>query len=292
MDINCEYYKVFYYVAKYGNVSQAARYMTGSQPNLTRMIKNLEGQLGCPLFLRTSHGMRLTPEGERLYKHIRVAFEHIEAGEAEICESRSLESGSVFVAASEVALRCLLLPVLKKYRTRYPGVRLGISNHSTPQAIEALKNGTADIAVVTAPTVLSPMLTETEIKEVRETAICSPAFSELLGRRVSLSELVKYPLISLGKETKSFEFYAGFFKSCGQEYKPDIEAFTADQILPMVEADLGIGFVPREFVHPSDNVEMIELKEEIPRRSICLIKRKEQPLSAAAKELERMIMSC
>ena len=116
MDINCEYYKVFYYVAKYGNVSQAARYMTGSQPNLTRMIKNLEGQLGCPLFLRTSHGMRLTPEGERLYKHIRVAFEHIEAGEAEICESRSLESGSVFVAASEVALRCLLLPVLKKYR--------------------------------------------------------------------------------------------------------------------------------------------------------------------------------
>ena len=127
---------------------------------------------------------------------------------------------------------------------------------------------------------------------MRETAICSPAFSELLGRRVSLSELVKYPLISLGKETKSFEFYAGFFKSCGQEYKPDIEAFTADQILPMVEADLGIGFVPREFVHPSDNVEMIELKEEIPRRSICLIKRKEQPLSAAAKELERMIMSC
>ena len=81
-------------------------------------------------------------------------------GEAEITDSRSLRSGSVYVAASEVALRCLLLPVLKKYRLRYPGIHIRISNHSTPQAIAALKGGTADIAVVTTPTVRSAFLTE------------------------------------------------------------------------------------------------------------------------------------
>ena len=145
MYISYDYYRIFYYVAKYGNLSQAAKQLLNNQPNMTRAIKNLEGELGCPLFLRTNRGMKLTPEGERLYAHVRIAFE-------QITESRTLQTGTVSVAASEVALRCLLLPVLKEFRLLHPGIHIRISNHSTPQAIAALKEGTADIAVVTTPT--------------------------------------------------------------------------------------------------------------------------------------------
>ena len=270
---------------------QAAKLMLNSQPNLTRTIKNLEAELGCALFSRSNQGMKLTPEGKRLYEHIKIAYEHIEMGEAEITDSRSLRSGSVYVAASEVALRCLLLPVLKKYRLRYPGIHIRISNHSTPQAIAALKGGTADIAVVTTPTVRSASLAERVIRPINEVAVCSPYFSSLANRQVSLSELTNFPLISLGEDTKSFEFYSGFFSSHGLTYRPDIEAFTADQILPMVAADLGVGFVPEEFLQNED-VNIIDLKEKIPERNIVLIKRKEQPLSVAAKELERLIEEC
>lgn len=291
MNINYDYYRIFYFVAKYGNISQAAKLLLNNQPNLTRTIKNLESELGCPLFSRTNRGMRLTPEGQKLYEHIKVAIEHIEAGEEEITESKNLQTGTVFVAASEVALRCLLLPVLKKFRMLYPGVRIRISNHSTPQAIAALKGGTADIAVVTTPTVRSASLAERIIRPVNEVAVCSPYFSSLANRQVSLSELTNYPLISLGEDTKSFEFYSGFFSSHGLAYRPDIEAFTADQILPMVAADLGVGFVPEEFLQNED-VNIIDLKERIPERNIVLIKRKEQPLSVAAKELERLIEEC
>ena len=291
MYISYDYYRVFYYVAKYGNITQAAKLMLNSQPNLTRTIKNLEAELGCALFSRSNQGMKLTPEGKRLYEHIKIAYEHIEIGEAEITDSRSLRSGSVYVAASEVALRCLLLPVLKKYRLRYPGIHIRISNHSTPQAIAALKGGTADIAVVTTPTVRSASLAERIIRPVNEVAVCSPYFSSLANRQVSLSELTNFPLISLGEDTKSFEFYSGFFSSRGLAYRPDIEAFTADQILPMVAADLGVGFVPEEFLQNED-VNIIDLKERIPERNIVLIKRKEQPLSVAAKELERLIEEC
>lgn len=73
-------------------------------------------------------------------------------------------------------------------------------------------------------------------------------FKTLTNRQVKLEELLEFPLISLGADTKSFEFYSGFFAAHGLPYHPDIEAFTADQILPMVEADLGIGFVPEEFL--------------------------------------------
>ncbi len=290
MYINYDYYRVFYYVAKYRNVSQAAKLLLNNQPNLTRTIKKLESELGCPLFLRSRKGMKLTPEGERLYEHIRIAIEHIDAGESEITESRNLQNGTVYIAASEVALRCLLLPVLKKYRLFYPGIHVRISNHSTPQAIEALRNGTADIAVVTTPTVHTASLIETPVKPIKEVAVCSSYFSQLFGKRISLSNLTDFPLISLGKDTKSFEFYSAFFTTHGVTYKPDIEAFTADQILPMVEADLGIGFVPEEFLRGENGVFKIDLTETIPERNIVLIKRKEQPLSMAAKELERMIL--
>ena len=154
MYINYEYYRVFYYAAKCGNLTKAAALLQNSQPNLTRAIKTLEAELGCTLFSRTNRGLILTPEGEALYRHIRVAFAEIEAGEADVTQSRTLERGSVFLAASEGALRCLLLPVLREFRARHPGVHLRISNHSTPQAIAALHETTADFAVVTTPAAL------------------------------------------------------------------------------------------------------------------------------------------
>lgn len=289
MYISYDYYRIFYYVAKYGNLSQAAKLLLNNQPNMTRTIKKLEGELGCPLFLRSKKGMKLTPEGERLYEHIRIAIEHIDEGESELTENRNLQNGTVYIAASEVALRCLLLPVLKKYRLLYPGIHIRVSNHSTPQAITALMEGSADIAVVTSPTVHTASLVEKPVKPIKEIAVCSLYFKELTNKQVTLEELTEFPLISLGKDTKSFEFYSALFTMHGLSYKPDIEAFTADQILPMVEADLGVGFVPEEFLRGRTDICRINLNEEIPKRNIVLIKRKKQPLSVAAKELERMI---
>ena len=161
MYVSYDYYRIFYYVAKCGNITQAARILFNNQPNLTRAIKTLEGELGCPLFIRNNRGMKLTPEGERLFNHVRVAIENLEQGEEEIVESQNLKTGSVFVATSEVALHSVLLPALKKYRALYPGIRLKISNHSTPQAVDAIKNGIADIAVVTTPTLPSAAIEET-----------------------------------------------------------------------------------------------------------------------------------
>lgn len=290
MYVSYDYYRIFYYVAKCGNITQAARILFNNQPNLTRAIKTLEGELGCPLFIRNNRGMKLTPEGERLFNHVRVAIENLEQGEEEIVESQNLKTGSVFVATSEVALHSVLLPALKKYRALYPGIRLKISNHSTPQAVDAIKNGIADIAVVTTPTLPSAAIEETTIRKFREVAICSNAFGELCGKKVSFAELLEYPIVALGTQTKSFELYSEFFAKVGLRYRPETEAATADQIVPMVKADLGIGFVPQDFINGADGINIIETEKPLPEREIRLIKRREQPLGVAAKELERLIL--
>ncbi len=290
MYVNYEYYRVFYYVAKYGSITQAARILFNNQPNLTRTVKTLENELGCPLFIRSNRGVKLTPEGGRLYERVRVAFENIEAAEAEITESRNLKTGVVYVAASEVALHCVLLPALKRYRALYPGIKLKISNHSTPQAVDAIKNGIADIAVVTTPTLPSSAIEEITVRKFREVAVRGHSFAELSGRRVSFAELLANPVISLGTQTKTYEFYSDFFAKEGLSFRPETEAATADQILPMVKADLGIGFVPEEFLEGVDRVSVIETEKPLPEREIRLLKRREQPLGMAAKELEKLIL--
>ena len=289
MDISYDWYKVFYYVAKYGNFSHAAKVLMNNQPNLTRTVKNLEAALGCPLFLRTNRGVFLTPEGKILYERIKVAVENIKEGETRLSESRDMTNGSVFIAASEVALRCFLLPVLKQYRQQYPGIRLRISNHSTPQALSEIVGGNADIAVVTTPTETYSSLEEIRIKPLREIAVRSSDFRIPEGRKLSLAELASFPMISLGHGTKSYAFYSEFFAEHGLNYRAETEAATSDQIIPMVKAGLGIGFLPKEMIEGEDDIKEIRLEEKIPERFVCLVKRREQPLSVAAREMVRMI---
>lgn len=293
MYIDYDYYRIFYYVAKCRSFTRAANILVNSQPNITRAVKNLENELGCSLFIRSNRGVKLTVEGEKLYGHISIAVEQIQAGEKELSKYKSLEEGMVSIGVSEVALRCYLLPVLKEYQERYPGVRLRVSNHATPQAIAALRQELVDIALVTTPMDEFKILEARNLKQIQEIAVCGTSFRNLEKKWISLAELSNYPMISLGPQTKTYEFYADWFYQCGVPFVPDIEAATADQILPMVRNNLGIGFVPEEFLHEEhcDHIFPVCLKEQIPLRFVCLIKRRETALSIAAQELERMIIN-
>lgn len=293
MYISYDYYRTFYYVAKFCSFTKAANALMNNQPNVTRAIKNLEGELGCKLFVRSNRSVALTPEGERLYEHISVAFSHIEAAEKELLLDNSLQSGSISIGASEVALHCFLLPVLKEFREMYPEVRIQVSNHSTPEAIAALKEGLVDFAVVTTPADVPKYTKKTVLKEIQEAAVCGPAYSFLTKEQISAKILAKYPLVSLGAHTKTYTFYADWFTQHGMTFMPDIEAATADQILPLVRNDLGIGFVPEEFLKNESEetgIFRLNLKETIPARSVCMVTSTERLLSIAAGQLEKIIL--
>lgn len=293
MDVSYEYYRVFYYVAQCGNITQAAKKLTSNQPNVTRVIKTLEQNLGCALFARSHNGVVLTPEGEKLYAHVKIAVENMLAGEEELARSKGLQKGIVSIAASEVALHCCLLPVLKVYREVYPGVRIRVFNNSSPQAIETLKSGLADLAIVTMPKNLPKTLRSRRITEVQEIPVAGTAFGFLREKSLTLEELTQYPLVGLDSHTATFDFYSDIFLEHGLRFLPDIEAATADQILPMVKSGLGIGFVPESFARDdilAGSVFPVRLVTPAPKRSICLLKQENQVLSIAAKELERMVL--
>lgn len=292
--VSYDYYRIFYYVAKYGSISRAAEILHSNQPNITKYMNNLESQLGCRLMTRSNKGVTLTPEGEKLYVHVQIAYSQLREAENELSGVGKMRTGTIRIGATETALYGVLLDVLAKFRAAYPGIRLHITNGSTSSTAAALRKGLLDLAVVTSPTDSLPDIQSTPLlafKEILVAAACSDYSKE---RRINPSEVFTYPIVSLGRHAKTYEFYSHLFLPYGLEWQPDIDLATSDQILPMVRAGLGIGFVP-EFMAMRDLEQKVIVPIEVvglkPERTIVLLEDKTKCLSAAAAALREMMLS-
>ena len=109
MTSNFEYYKIFYYVAKYGNLTRAAAALNTSQPAVTRVIHKLEADLGCRLFIRSKSGMELTAEGNRFFEYVSAGCLQFFRAESHLSDLLKLENGTISISATETALHSWLL---------------------------------------------------------------------------------------------------------------------------------------------------------------------------------------
>ena len=288
MYVDWEYYKIFYYVAKYQNFTRAARVLGNNQPNITHAMNRLESQLNCVLFIRSNRGVTLTPEGELLYSRIASAAVQIQDAEEELSASATLEHGAISISATETALNIYLSEKLRAFHTEYPGIRLRISNHSTPQAVQAVRNGEVDFAIITTPAEVENGLKMVELMPFYEVLVGGRTFTALASQTLSLKELAGYPLICLNEESMTRSFYRQFFLDHGAVLKPDTEAATTDQILPMITHNLGIGFYPEELAAEAiarGSAYAIRLVEPIPEREICLVTNSSTQMSAAVRKV-------
>ena len=283
MYVDWEYYKIFYYVAKYQNFTKAARVLGNNQPNITHSMNRLESQLNCVLFIRSNRGVTLTPEGELLYSRIASAAVQIQDAEEELSASATLEHGAISIYLSEK---------LRAFHTEYPGIRLRISNHSTPQAVQAVKNGEVDFAVISTPAEVESGLKMVELKPFYEVLVGGKTFTALASQNLTLKELGNYPLISLSDESMTRSFYRQFFLEHDALLKPDTEAATTDQMLTLVKSELGLAFVPEPMAKdPLERGEIVQLhlQEIIPTRSICLVYDHHRPLNTAARKFQQLL---
>lgn len=290
--VTYDYYRIFYFVAQYRSFTRAAEALNNNQPNITRCMNNLEQELGCKLFVRSNRGVTLTPEGRRLYTHVAVAYEQLRAGEQELRDDCSLESGTISIGASETALHLILLDRLSAFHSQYPGVHLRVTNDSTPQAISALQRGLLDCAVVTAPAGAARPLRETRLLAFREILIGGTRFRHLAAGTHSLRDLQQYPFVSLSENTSTYTFYQHLFLKHDLPFHADIEAATMDQVLPMVEHNLGIGFFSEALAAPAIErglVFPIAVREAIPERAVCLIEDTSHPQSIAVRAFKKLL---
>lgn len=141
-------YKIFYTVCKCKNISKAAELLFVSQPAVSKSIKTLEENLKTTLFIRSSKGVSLTPEGKLFFSYINEGLGEFLKGENILEKIKNKEVGNIKIGVSTTIGRNYLIPKLDIFTRLYPSFKISIMNKPTVDTIDSVKDGKLDIAIV------------------------------------------------------------------------------------------------------------------------------------------------
>src|SRR6266487_1847026 len=135
-------------IAAHGSVTKAARHLSYSQPAVSHHLARLEAETGARLVQRAGRGIRLTPEGEHLARRAAEIVGRVDAAAAELSAMVGLRTGRVRVAGFQSALSTLVPSAAATLRRDYPGLELHLVDAHPQVALDMLRAGQVDAAVI------------------------------------------------------------------------------------------------------------------------------------------------
>lgn len=289
MNIDYELYRIFYIVAKNGNITRASKELLISEPAVSKSIKNLEGYLGAPLFTRTKKGVNLTTEGITLYEYISKGIEYFKSGEAKFNELINLESGTIRIGINTTLTKEFLMPYLETFHKLYPNINIEIRTNLTSELKSMLKDGLIDMHILN--------LTNEETKNDFNIIKCKTitdcfVSNKPIKEKISIKDLNNYPLILQDKNSNTRKFLDDFTNKYEITLKPKIEIGSYYLVSEFSRIGLGIGYVTKDYIKNNlDNKELfiVPIKEEIPSREIGILLNKNTTPNFSTKELIKII---
>jgi len=139
-------------VARTGTFSAAAVSLSVAQPALWRQVKELELELGVPLFERAGRRVRLTTDGQAMVEQAAVVLSAVRRLRVGADERRTGRSGLVSIACAAPHLREFLAPVIAAFRADHPAIQLAVREYGGggpgpgPGMKQDLLDGTVDLA--------------------------------------------------------------------------------------------------------------------------------------------------
>ncbi|HAB59761.1 MAG TPA: LysR family transcriptional regulator [Lachnospiraceae bacterium] len=289
MDINYELYKVFYYVGKTLSFSEASKELFISQSAVSQSIKVLEKRLNQTLFIRSTKRVKLTKEGEMLFKHIEPAINLINRGESQIMEAGTLNGGQLRIGASDTICRYYLVPFLKDFHQKFPKVHIKVTNGTSLQCVELLESNQVDLIIVNSPNSrLNSINKVIEVGTFRDVFIANKNYFPTVEREMTLIDLRNYPILMLNKQSTTSEFLHSLFLQQSIDLAPAIELNSNDLLIDMAHIGLGVAFVPdycvKDLVNAKDeDMIILNMKEELPQRKLVAAYSNQIPLTAASQ---------
>lgn len=285
MGNNYELYKVFYWAAKTGSLTQAAKALYLTQPSVSHAIKQLEESFGVSLFYRNSKGVELTQEGMVLYSYIEQSQILITLAEEKMAALKNLDSGELRIGGSDSLFKHYVLPYLEQFHKLHPGVKLHLNHGTTPEVITFLKEGRIDLGVVRMP-IVDPQLQVTESFQLQDCFVAGARYAELQNEVLTLDALLQYPIILFSRNSRARMTITELFHNYGYSIKPEIEVGSVDLLIEFARRGLGISYVTREFVSrelEEGSLFEVSLDIPLPPSHVGLLTMRNMPLSSAAK---------
>lgn len=242
-------------VAQEQNITTAAKKLYISQPALSRMILDVEQELGTPLFIRDRSALRLTQAGEVYLRGCRQVLAIDRSVKREISDLLSSRRGKITLAVTALTGEFLLPRILNTFEAAYPNVKLELLEEKMRFLDEAVKNGKADLALVRRPN--DPDLTYELVMENPVYVQVPPFyFKKKAGYRPGIqnpsiepSELNGYPVVLLKKGRGMREEAERLFLQYQITPSEIIETENIHLANALVQLNKGFSFIPDFAVH-------------------------------------------
>ena len=292
MDQNLSQYRIFYAVAKAGNISRAAKELYISQPAISKSISKLEDSLNTVLFTRNSRGVQLTDEGQVLFEHTRDAFEELAKGEQELKRIREFNMGHIRIGVSNTLCRFIMVKYLKGFIEQYPHIKITIESQPTTQTLSMLEQQRIDIGLVVEQKSAKSM-NFIPVMDIEDIFVATPSYLENLKLREGAdTDVFQSGNLMLLDKNNIPRHYIDDYMSVNEIVANNLlEVTTMDLLIEFARIGLGIGCVIKEFVKEDlDSGRLAQLKLDTPihKRTVGFLWQS----SRTSKALDTFIRFC
>src|SRR5215212_10208198 len=245
--------KAFVAIAEARTFTAAAQRTHYTQAALSMQIKQLEKEVGLPLFVRMPRRVVLTEGGERLLGRAHLILREHDSALAELSELAGAERGRLRLGSASGMVSAEALPaVLRRMHKSYPHAEVTVTSGTSEELVRKINAGELDMAFVSLPVQARSIETELLSKD-QLVAVASPRHP-LAGQRViSAFALAGEKLILGERGGNTRRLIDEFFAEAGLKPTVAMELSRQAAIKNMVAADMGVGIVPLSVVR--DEVE-------------------------------------
>ena len=246
MDIRALRY--FVELVREQSFTRASEKLFVTQPTISKMIRNMEEELGQPLLSRSGRRFTLTDSGRVLFNRAQTILAEMQQLEDELADLQSLKHGRLTLGIPPMVGH-VYADLIRAYRTRYPGVELSLVEYGGRRIEQAVLEGELDLAITMLPT--------------REEAALSALDLDCYPIRVVLPALPRWhddaPLQLDALQDEPFLLYTRAFtlserleQACQQAgFEPQVAARSSqwDFLIAMVRSGMGVAFLPEPVCH-------------------------------------------
>lgn len=236
--------KAFVAISEARTFTAAAQRIHYTQAALSMQIKQLEKEVGLPLFIRMPRRVVLTEAGEHLLERARLILREHDSALSEIEELAGAGRGRLRLGSASGMVSAEALPaILKRLRKSYPLAEVSVTSGTSEELVKKIHAGEMDMAFVSLPVEARSIETEL-LSQDQLVAIASPRHPLAEQRVISAFALAGERLILSERGGNTRRLIEAFFKEAGVKPKVVMELNRQVAIKNMVASDMGVGIVP------------------------------------------------
>ncbi|HEY7106381.1 MAG TPA: LysR substrate-binding domain-containing protein [Acidimicrobiia bacterium] len=283
--------RLFLAVVDEGGFTRAAEAAFVSQPSVSQAIRELESELGTPLFHRVGRGVVLTAAGEALVGPARQVLRDVDAAAGAVHEVTGLAAGRLDLCALPTLAVDPVAPLVGAFRTAHPGVAVRLADAEGPPEVGVLVSS-GDVEVgITVETPATEGLRAVPLGQ-QQMFVALPPGTPTPSRPLTPAELARHPIVATPRGTSTRELLDGALAAAGARAELAVVTAQREAVMPLVVAGAGATLLPEPLaqVAAGFGAVVVAMRPRVTRAVVAV--HRAGPLSSAAQAfLDRALVS-